>query len=80
MKATFEKRGLFGNSIKQKMLLESRTLLWKECLKKCTIEISNNEIKNEDVCEVMEHFLQKDKLKLEIWTIAMKFNGQYSMK
>jgi hypothetical protein len=74
------KNDLFRNSIKQKMLLESRTLLWKECPTKCPIKISNNEIKNEDDCEVMEHFFQKDKWKLEIWTIAMKFNGQYSMK
>jgi hypothetical protein len=74
MQVASGKRDLFGNSIKQKMLLESRALLWKECPTKCLIEINNNEIKNEDVCEVMEHFLQKNKLKLEIWTIAMKFN------
>jgi hypothetical protein len=46
MKATFEKHDLLGNSIKQKMLLESRALFWKQCHKKCLIEINNNEIKN----------------------------------
>jgi len=57
MQAAIQKRDLFGNLIKQKMLLESRTLLWKECPTKCLIETSNNEIRNEDAYEVMEHFL-----------------------
>ncbi len=43
-KPHLKKHELFGNSIKQKMLLESKALLWKECPTKCLIEISNGEI------------------------------------
>jgi hypothetical protein len=43
-----------GKKIPNKLV---KTLLWKECPTKCLIETSNNEIRNEDAYEVMEHFL-----------------------
>jgi hypothetical protein len=57
IQAASKNHDLIGNSIKQKMLLESRALFWNECPAKCLIEINNMGIKNEDACEVMQHFI-----------------------
>jgi hypothetical protein len=43
-----EKCELFGNLIKQKIILKS---IWKECPTKCLKEINNREISNEHACE-----------------------------